>query len=232
MFDVFFFVALPYVAIVLLVGGSIYRAFTGFRTIARGRWTWSARGDLLWTTRSSGFFGRASIGPAALALHWGLLILFVSHIVGLVGGAANWPAWVEAFRWAGMFGGVLAFYGMAWALVRRFSIPQVRAMSSAEDYVVLAFLLVIAGLGLYHAAVKMVFGVTYAAAPWFVGLFLLQPDPQLLAGAPLTMKLHIIVAFVFFAYLPFTKLVHAFSFPFSYATRPPISMRSYVGLKK
>ena len=47
-----------------------------------------------------------------------------------------------------------------------------------------------------------------------------------------TMKLHIIVAFVFFAYLPFTKLVHAFSFPFSYATRPPISMRSYVGLKK
>ncbi len=232
MFDVFFFVAFPYIAILLLIGGSAYRAFTSFRTIARGRLAWSARGDLLWTTRSTGFFGRASIGPAALSLHWGLLILFVTHVVGLIGGAANWPAWVEFFRWAGMFGGVLVLYGLAWALVRRFSVPQLRAMSTAEDYLVLAFLLAITGLGLYHAGIQLVFGVSYAVGPWFVGFFTLQPDVRLLAEAPLVMKLHLIVAFVFLAYLPFTKLVHAFSFPFAYTTRPPISMRSYVGLKK
>ena len=131
-----------------------------------------------------------------------------------------------------MFGGVLVLYGLAWALVRRLSTPQLRAMSSAEDYLVLAFLLVITGLGLYHAAIQLVFGVSYAVGPWFVGLFTLQPDVKLLAAVPLVMKLHIIVAFVFLAYLPFTKLVHAFSFPFAYITRPPISMRSYVGLKK
>jgi nitrate reductase gamma subunit len=232
MFDVFFFVALPYVAIVLFVGGTVYRAFTGFRTIARGRWAWSARGDLLWTARSTGFFGRASIGPAALALHWGLIILFVTHIVGLVGGAAEWPAWVAFFRWVGLFGGLLAVYGMAWALVRRASIPQLRAISRAEDFIVLVFLLVIAGLGLYHVTIQMAFGVSYAVGPWLVGLFTLRPDASLLAGASVVMKLHIVIASVFFAYLPFTKLVHLFSFPFAYATRPPISMRSYVGLKK
>jgi nitrate reductase gamma subunit len=232
MLDVFLFVALPYIAILLLVGGSIYRAFTGFRSIARGKWAWSARGDLLWTTRSTGFFGRASIGPAALSLHWGLFIILVTHVVGFIGGAAHWAAWVEFFRWAGMFGGVLVLYGAAWALVRRFSVPQLRAMSTAEDYLVLAFLLVITGLGLYHAAIQLAFGVSYAVGPWFAGLFTLQPDATLLADAPLVIQLHMIVAFVFLAYLPFTKLVHAFSFPFAYVTRPPISMRSYLGLKK
>ena len=232
MFDVFFFVALPYIAILLLIGGSAYRAFTGFRSIARGKWAWSTRGDLLWTTRSTGFFGRASIGPAALCLHWGLLIMLVTHVVGFIGGATNWPAGVEFFRWAGMFGGVLVFYGVAWALVRRFSISQLRAISTTEDYLVLLFLLAITGLGLYHAAIQMAFGVSYAVGPWFAGLFTLQPDAKLLSAAPLATKLHVIVALIFFAYLPFTKLVHAFSFPFAYITRPPISMRSYVGLKK
>jgi nitrate reductase gamma subunit len=45
-------------------------------------------------------------------------------------------------------------------------------------------------------------------------------------------KLHIIVAMLFFAYFPFTKLVHVFSYPFGYFTRSFISMRTYLGLKK
>jgi len=232
MFDVFLFVALPYIAILLFIGGSVYRAFSGFRTIARGQWAWSARGDLLWTTRSTGFFGRASIGPAALSLHWGLLLTILAHLVGFIGGWLNWTAWVEFFRWVGMFGGVLILYGAAWALVRRISVPQLRAMSTGEDYLVLVFLLVITGFGLYHAAIQLAFGVSYAVGPWFAGLFTLQPDVTLLAEVSLVMKLHIVVAFVFLAYLPFTKLVHLFSFPFAYITRPPISMRSYAGLKK
>jgi nitrate reductase gamma subunit len=45
-------------------------------------------------------------------------------------------------------------------------------------------------------------------------------------------KLHMIVAMIFLGYLPFTKLVHVFSFPFGYATRPYVSMRRYLGLKR
>lgn len=232
MVDNFFFVALPYIALLLLIGGSAYRAFTGVKTAFRGTLAWSARGDLLWTTRSTGFFGRASIGPAALTLHWGLVILVVTHVLGFVGGAGNWPLLIDFFRWAGMFGGILVLYGASWAFARRLIVPQLRAMSTLEDHIVLLFLIVITGLGLYHSAVQLAFGVSYAVGPWLVSLITLQPDGGLIAGASLVVKLHMITALLFLAYLPFTKLVHVFSYPFGYVTRPYISMRSYVGLKR
>jgi nitrate reductase gamma subunit len=232
MFDNFFFVGLPYITLLLFIGGSVYRAFTGAKTAFRGHLSWSARGDLLWTTRSTGFFGRASIGPAALALHWGLIIVLAAHLVGFIGGAGNWPLLIDVFRWSGMVGGLLVFYGASWAFVRRLTAPQLRAMSTLEDFIVLFFLIIISGLGLYHSAVKLAFGVSYAVGPWLVSVFTLQPDVGLVAGTSLVVKLHMIVVFVFLAYCPFTKLVHLFSYPFAYVTRPYISMRSYVGLKK
>lgn len=232
MLDNFLFVALPYITLLLLIGGSLYRAFTGSKTQFRGHINWSARGDLLWTTRSTGFFGRASIGPAALSLHWGLLVVIVGHVAGFIGGAFGWAAWVEYFRWTGLFGGVLLFYGLSWALVRRLVTPQLRAMSTFDDIAVLVLLVAITGLGLYYPIARFTFGVSYAVGPWFAGIFQLRPDAAQIAGAPLIVRLHMIVAMVFLCYLPFTKLVHAFSFPFGYATRPHISMRSYVGLKR
>jgi nitrate reductase gamma subunit len=153
-------------------------------------------------------------------------------VAGAIGGVLNLIAWVSFFRWVGMFGGILLVYGLLWALVRRMAIPQVRAMSRREDYVVLGFLIVIASLGLYQSAIKLVFGVTYTVAPWLWSVIRLQPDPAFIEGAPLVNKLHVIVALVFFAYLPFTKLVHAFTYPISYSWRPYISVRSYAGLKR
>ena len=232
MVDNFFFIALPYIALLLFIGGPIYRAFTGIKTANRGKMAWSARGDLLWTTRSSGFFGRASVAPGALCIHWGLITVVVTHAIGFIGGAGGWPLLIDFFRWGGMFGGLLLLYGATWAFVRRLAMSQLRAMSTLEDNVVLLFLIVMAGLGLYHSVVQVAFGVSYAVGPWLSSIFTLTPDSRLVAGAPLMVKLHMITVFIFMAYFPFTKLVHAFSFPFAYITRPYISMRSYVGLKK
>ncbi len=228
----FFFIGLTYIAITLFIGGLVYRSFSGLMSEHRGKWDWSARGDYLWTTRSTGFFGRASIGPASLCLHWGIIILFIAHVAGFIGGAYNLAGWVEFFRWAGFLGGVLFIYGAAWALIRRITIPQVRAMSTADDYVIPVFLLAISGLGLYQSAVEMIFGISYAAGPWLGSIFTLQPDIAAIAGAPLVNKLHIVLALLFFAYFPFTKLVHVISYPFSYMTRPFISMRRQAALKK
>jgi nitrate reductase gamma subunit len=77
----------------------------------------------------------------------------------------------------------------------------------------------------------LAFGVSFAVGPWFGSIFTLKPDAGLVAGSPFIVKLHMIVVFVFLAYFPFTKLVHFFSYPFAYITRPYISMRSYVRLK-
>ena len=232
MSDNFFFIGLPYITIIVFFGGIIYRGFSRALSGHRGKWDWTVRGDYLWTTRSTGFFGRASIGPASLCLHWGVLILFVAHLVGFVGGAYNFAAWVEFFRWVGLAGGILFLYGAVWALVRRIVIPQVKAMSTPDDYLVLLFLIVIDGLGVYQAAVELVFGISYSAGPWLGSIIALQPDVTMIAGAPLTNKLHIIVSLIFFAYFPFTKLVHAGSYPFGYINRSFISMRRYVALKK
>ena len=232
MWDNFFFIGLPYITIVLFFGGIIYRGFSGAMSGHRGRWNWTARGDYLWTTRSTGFFGRASIGPAALCLHWGVIILFFAHLIGLIGGAYSLASWVDVFRWVGLGGGILFLYGVVWALVRRATIPQVRAMSTADDYIILLFLIPIAGLGLYQSGVELVFGVSYSAGPWLGTILKLQPDASMIAGAPLVNKLHIITALAFFAYFPFTKLVHVISFPFGYSIRPFISMRRYTGLKR
>ena len=43
---------------------------------------------------------------------------------------------------------------------------------------------------------------------------------------PLALRLHIGVAWVLFAIWPFTRLVHAFSMPIGYLTRPYVVYRS------
>ncbi len=232
MWDNFFFIGLPYITIILFFGGVVYRGLSGMMDGHRGKWDISVRGDYLWTTRSTGFFGRASIGPASLCLHWGILVLFFAHITGFIGGAFNLASWVEAFRWAGLGGGILFLYGVIWALLRRIVIPQVKAMSTPDDFIILLFLIAIVGLGLYQSAVQLVFGISYSVGPWIAGVFTLQPDASTISGAPFINKLHIVLALLFFAYLPFTKLVHVFSYPFGYITRSYISMRRYVSLKK
>ena len=225
MWDNFFFIGLPYIAILMFVGGIVYRSLSGIMSRYRAKWDLSVRGDYLWTTRSTGFFGRASIGPASLCLHWGLIILFISHLVGFIGGSYNFGSWIEFFKWAGLGGGIIFLYGASWALLRRIIIPQVKAMSTPDDYIVLLFLILIAALGLYQSAIEMVFGISFLAGPWMASIFKLQPDVSAIAGAPFINKLHIIVAFLFFAYFPFTKLVHFASYPFGYINRPFVSVR-------
>ena len=232
MWDNFFFVGLPYISLVLFFGGLIYRGFSNFMSRYRGEWDWSVRGDYYWTTRSTGFFGRASIGPASLAIHWGIIMLFIAHLIGVIGGAYNLSSWVNFFRWVGMAAGLLFLYGVTWALIRRITIPQLRAMSTAEDYIVLILLILIASFGLWQSLVAQVWGISYSVGPWLASIFKLQPDPTLLKNVPLVNKLHIIFALIFFAYLPFTKLVHFLSYPFDYFTRPFIVMRKFVALKK
>ena len=139
-----------------------------------------------------------------MCLHWGIIILFFAHLAGFIGGAYNIPSWVDFFRWTGLGGGILFVYGIAWALVRRLIIPQVKAMSTPDDYIILLFLIFIAGFGLYQSAVEMVFGISYSVGLWIGSIFKLQPDVEMISCAPFCNKLHLGLALSFFAILPFT----------------------------
>ena len=61
---------------------------------------------------------------------------------------------------------------------------------------------------------------------WFRGIFRFSPHPDLMAEAPLGFQLHGLVAMGLFALWPFTRLVHVFSAPLGYLTRPYIVYRS------
>lgn len=178
------------------------------------------------TTRASGIFNRGAIGIASLLLHWGIFLVFAGHIAGLVGGILAWGSWIQFFFWAGAIGGLMALVGSLIALIRRYTVPEVRAMSQPDDYLVHYFLIAILALALYQGLVDRIWGVAYTAAPWFASLWRFQPEPELMASAGLITQIHVFLGFVFAAYFPFTKLAHAWTLPINYFVRPYQSMRT------
>ncbi|MBK5964582.1 hypothetical protein CCR95_10920 [Thiocystis minor] len=173
------------------------------------------------STRASGIFlGRDILGLAAHLLHWGIFLVFFGHLAGLIGGILGWGAWVGAFFWMATLGGLAAIAGSIIALARRIQVPEMRAMSQPDDYAVHLFLIAILGIAIYQALVHRIWGVSFTAGPWFASLWRFSPQPELMASAPLLTKLHVLLAFAFAAYFPFTKLIHAWTLPVNYFVRP------------
>ena len=84
-------------------------------------------------------------------------------------------------------------------------------------------------LGLVNTVVANLFGhydYREGVSIWFRGIFRLDPHPGLMAEAPIGFQLHGLAAFALFALWPFTRLVHVFSAPVGYLTRPYIVYRS------
>lgn len=207
------YVGLPYAAIALFVLVPIYRKRTNDI-------------DWNWTTRASGLFDNRGIGIASVCLHWGLLLVFAGHLLGILGAQVGAP-YVDVFFWIGAIGGVLALFGSLLALVRRTLSPRMRAMSTPQDYLIHLFLIVILGSALWFSLVVGVFGLSYTVFPWFVGLLTLSPQVSGVAGAPLAIRVHVVASFLFWAYFPFTKLVHLWSAPLGYLVRPYVSTRRH-----
>lgn len=178
------------------------------------------------TTRASGIFGRRTLGVASLLMHWGIITLIVAHAIGLTGAVLGWGSWVAAFFWLGAVSGLAALVGSAMALWRRLSVPEMRAISQHDDYLVHVFLITIMSLALYQSLVQWIWGASYNGGLWLASLFRFQPQPELMAGAPLYTQLHVWLALTFLGYFPFTKLVHAWTYPVNYFVRPYLSMRT------
>lgn len=210
--DTVLFAILPYVSVALFVAGLAYRGVVN---------------PFAWTTRSSQFFERPALGAAILTFHWGLIALFVAHLFGLVAGLLLVPSLVNVFYWVGFFGGALTLYGSTLAFVRRVIVPEVRATSTAEDYIILVLLFAISAVALYLALVNRIFGLSVNVAPWVASVFTLQPDVKPMAGLPLLNKIHISLFLLLLAYWPYTKLVHVWAFPWRFVTRAWIAVRAY-----
>ena len=208
----FLFGVLPYVVLTLfIVVPIIRRRQSGFT----------------FTTRASGFIERRSMGIAALTLHWGIITIFIGHMLGLIGGLTTNISLINVFHWLGMGAGVAIFYGTLLALLRRIAIPEMRAISQSDDYLVLILLLAIVATGIYPVLADKSFGLSILVAPWVKSIAIFQPDVAGMAGLSLLAKTHITLGLVLCGYFPFTKLVHMWTIPFSYFVRPYQSVRTY-----
>ncbi len=179
-----------------------------------------------WSTRASGMFGRKMLGVASLLLHWGLFLVLIGHLAGLLGGVLGSEGAVVFFYWSGLIGGLSVLAGSAIALYRRISSPELRVISQSDDYLVHVFLITLVGIALYQVIIHRIFGVAFTAGSWAASLWTLSPQPELMGSVSLLTKIHMFVGLTFFAYFPFTKLVHFWTFPINYFVRPQLSMRT------
>ena len=62
---------------------------------------------------------------------------------------------------------------------------------------------------------------------WFRQLFIFSPNADLMLQVPLAFKMHILLGFIIMAFWPFTRLVHVWSVPLTYASRSYIIYRKH-----
>jgi len=214
---------LPYLMIAVLVAGTFWR----YRYDKFG-----------WTTRSSQLYESRLLRIGSPLFHFGILLVLVGHLGGLVipeswteaVGVSEGLYHVNALLFGGL-AGVATLVGIAILVYRRRTTGPVFMATTKNDklmYVVLVGAIV---LGLWTTLVSVGAGhdahnYRESVSPWFRSLFVLQPDVDSMAAAPVQFHIHTLVGMLLFAIWPFTRLVHAFTAPVHYLFRPYIVYRS------
>jgi nitrate reductase gamma subunit len=220
----FLWVIVPYVCLAVFVVGHFWR----YRYDKFG-----------WTTRSSQLYEDRLLRIGSPLFHFGMLGVVMGHVIGLIipqvwtNALGLSPAHVprhRAGRWhpRGDRGpGRTGDPGLPPADDR----PRVqRHDHQRQGHVRRARHRHPLGMWNTVAGSLLQFGGEYnyreGVSVWFRSIFAFQPQPELMAAAPLGFQLHALLAFILFAMWPFTRLVHVFSAPLGYLTRPYLVYRS------
>ena len=218
------FVVFPYICLTVFVVGHLWR----YRYDKFG-----------WTTRSSQLYENRLLRIGSPLFHFGMLGVIGGHVIGLLI-PQSWTdavgisehAYHVAAVGGGLLAGVMTVVGMAILIYRRRTVGPVFSATTVMDKVMYAFLAVAIVLGMWNtiAGSILTIGGEYnyreGVSVWYRSFLAFQPDASLMADAPLGFQLHALVAFGLFALWPFTRLVHVFSAPVGYLTRPYIVYRS------
>lgn len=198
-----------------------------------------------WTTRSSQLYEDRLLRWGSPMFHFGILFVVLGHVMGLLV-PKSWTDAIglsqEAYHFmaisVGLLAGFLTLAGLAILVYRRRTTGPVFSATTVMDKVMYAFLVVTILLGLLNTLGWHAPGINNPAplvdhynyregvSIWFRQFFTFHPDAELMAAAPLGFQLHALVACALFALWPFTRLVHVFSAPLGYLTRPYVVYRS------
>lgn len=198
---------------------------------------WRYRYDKFgWTTRSSQLYENRLLRIGSPLFHFGILAVFLGHVMGL-GIPKSWTEAVgvsEAMYHLmavsiGAVAGFATVAGMAILIYRRRTTGPVFSATTRMDkamYLVLATVIVLGLVNTVVANLVSHYDYREGVSVWFRGIFRFSLHPDLMAAAPLSFQLHGLAAMFLFALWPFTRLVHVFSAPVGYLTRPYIVYRS------
>lgn len=220
--DLLLWVAVPYICLAVFAVGHVWR----YRQDQFG-----------WTSRTSQLLEHRWLRWGSPLFHLGAFMVIAGHVVGL----AIPDSWTEAASisehayhttavWAGSVAGIaMVSQASACSAPMRLLTRQIRLGTDRSDKLLFPLLSATVLLGITATAAHNVFGAGYdyrsTVSVWFRGLFVLQPQPEAIAGAPLLFQLHALTAFLLFAAWPFTRLVHVWSAPIGYLARPYLVYR-------
>ncbi|PTI46152.1 respiratory nitrate reductase subunit gamma [Staphylococcus xylosus] len=223
MFNQFLWVIMPYLCIAIFFLGHLARfKFDKFS----------------WTAKSSEFIEKKQLKWGSLMFHLGIIPVAMGHIVGLLI-PASWLTAVGVSDhlyhigavYIGSIFGIITLIGMFLLTARRITKKNIRRLSSASDIIVNFLLLAIVFMGCYATLVTNAtipsFDYRETISVWFRQLFIFSPDADLMLQVPLAFKTHILLGFIIMAFWPFTRLVHVWSVPLTYASRSYIIYRKH-----
>ncbi|RLA64650.1 MAG: respiratory nitrate reductase subunit gamma [Epsilonproteobacteria bacterium] len=211
MLNLFLFVILPYVAIILELVVSIYRYYNN---------------SYKFSSLSSEFLESDQLFWGSVPFHYGIITILLGHVIGFL-----FPSHVLAFgavpvrlliiEVTALIFGLLALFGLIMLVKRRMTDPRVQVVSTKMDFFILILLLlqVASGVG---TAVMYRWGMNWYAismVPYLKSLVFFKPDMSYVASMPWMVKFHIVNAFLIIAVLPFTRLLHFLVLPVHYLWR-------------
>lgn len=211
----FVFGIFPYIAITIMILGSIARY---------------ERDPFTWKTQSSQMLRTRKFVIGSVLFHVGVLAIFLGHAVGLLlpkevfyaVGISSGAKQVFAIV-AGGIAGAAALIGGAILLHRRLSDPRIKANSSFGDNAVMIILMIQLVLGM--ATIPLALGHLDGSEmlkfmAWAQGTLTFQSGAAAhIADVHPVFKAHIFLGLVIFVMVPFTRLAHLFSgiaVPFRY----------------
>jgi nitrate reductase gamma subunit len=209
--NLFLFSIFPYLSLFVMISGTIFR-FT--------RQSYSI------SSLSSQFLEFKGLFWGSNTFHFGIIILFFGHLAAFIvpGAVLSWnsiPLRLVILEITAFSSGFLVLSGLFILIVRRIFFGRVRIIVSKIDILVYLSLLVQIISGLWIAWFHR-WGSSWFSSvltPYLYSVFSFNPDNAAISTMALSIKIHVVNAFLIFAIIPFSRFFHFMAFPFSYFWR-------------
>jgi nitrate reductase gamma subunit len=204
--------------------------YIALAVFAIGCWARFDHGAYTWRTGSSQLLSSKWMRLGSNWFHIGILAILGGHFVGLLTPHAVYEPFISsaqkqlvAMVVGGVFG-LMCFIGMSILLVRRISNARVRAAGSGRDLLVLVLLyaqLILGMCSIIVSADHMDGSQMVKLGEWAQHIVTFRGGAaDYVVDAHWIYKAHISLGLFLILITPFTRLVHVWSIPLGYLTRP------------